>query len=97
MAGLRITHRLAGIASRGHGLQVACFSTSGTLQDSQHFRLVVVGGGCGGTATANMFAKKLGAGNVAIIEPKEVSGRAGEMRQGGGEWRSWGEDATGRG
>ncbi len=47
------------------------FSTSGRNQ-SYHYKLVVLGGGTGGSAVANKYAKKLGVGNVAVIEPSEV-------------------------
>jgi len=46
-------------------------STSSTVLADQHFRLVVVGGGSGGCATVNKFARKLGKGKVALIEPSE--------------------------
>ena len=49
------------------------FSTSANKRDAKSYKLVIAGGGCGGTAAANMFAKKLGRGQVAIIEPKDVS------------------------
>ena len=47
------------------------FSTS-KAHRSYHYKLVVVGGGTGGSAIANKYAKKLGVGNVAVIEPSEV-------------------------
>ena len=37
------------------------------------FKLVVIGGGAGGCSTAAKFASKLGKGNVAVIEPRDVS------------------------
>jgi NADPH-dependent 2,4-dienoyl-CoA reductase/sulfur reductase-like enzyme len=46
-----------------------CFSSSSYLGADQHYRLVVVGGGSGGCATAAKFARKLGKGKVAVIEP----------------------------
>ncbi|MPC08007.1 Sulfide:quinone oxidoreductase, mitochondrial [Portunus trituberculatus] len=36
------------------------------------YKLVVVGGGAGGCATAAKFSSKLGAGSVAVIEPADV-------------------------
>ena len=39
---------------------------------SSSFKLVVIGGGAGGCTAAARFSSKLGAGNVAVIEPKEV-------------------------
>ena len=47
------------------------FSTS-RAHRSYHYNLVVAGGGTGGSAIANKYAKKLGVGNVAVIEPSEV-------------------------
>ena len=37
------------------------------------YKLVVVGGGTGGCATAAKFARKLGKGQVAVVEPSDVS------------------------
>ena len=48
------------------------FSTSNRKYEKKSYKLVVAGGGCGGLATASMFSKALGKGNVAVIEPKEV-------------------------
>ncbi len=47
------------------------FSTT-KLSRSYHYKLVIVGGGTGGSSIANKYAKKLGVGNVAVIEPNEV-------------------------
>lgn len=49
------------------------FSTSTVNAASKNYKLVIVGSGTGGTATANKFARKLGKGAVAVIEPKDVS------------------------
>lgn len=38
---------------------------------SPHFKLLIAGGGSGGTAIASKFAARLGAGNVGIVEPNE--------------------------
>nr|QTJ02331.1 sulfide quinone oxidoreductase 2 [Xenograpsus testudinatus] len=46
------------------------FSTSSKACKS--YKLVVVGGGAGGCATAAKFSSKLGKGNVAVIEPADV-------------------------
>ena len=54
------------------GVQYYSFSTTATNQDKKNYKLLVVGGGCGGLATASMFSKKLGKGNVAVLEPSEV-------------------------
>lgn len=37
------------------------------------YKLVVVGGGSGGCSVAAKFAKKLGKGQVAVIEPAQAS------------------------
>ena len=37
------------------------------------YKLVVVGGGAGGCATAAKFSSKLSQGSVAVIEPADVS------------------------
>ena len=48
-------------------------STVPTYLKKDGYKVVVVGGGCGGMAAAHMFNRKLGAGNVVVIEPKSVS------------------------
>ncbi|KAK4310135.1 hypothetical protein Pmani_018274 [Petrolisthes manimaculis] len=48
----------------------AAFSTSYKVHKS--YKVVVVGGGAGGCATAAKFASKLGQGNVAVIEPADM-------------------------
>ncbi len=53
-----------------HRLCVSNFSTSGFQHDS--YKLLIVGGGCGGSAIANKFANKLGHGRVAVVEPSKV-------------------------
>lgn len=49
------------------------FSTSNRRDENKSYKLLVVGGGCGGLATGSMFSRKLGKGQVAILEPREVS------------------------
>ena len=44
-----------------------------TSNNDASYKLVVVGGGAGGCATAAKFCRYLGKGQVAIIEPSEVS------------------------
>jgi len=51
--------------------QLSLFSTS-QHRDAKSYKLVVVGGGSGGCAAAHMFGRKLGKGNVAIIEPSDT-------------------------
>ena len=48
-------------------------STVPTYLKKDGYKLVIVGGGCGGMAVAHTFNRKLGAGNVVIIEPRSVS------------------------
>lgn len=45
-----------------------------THYNKESYKLVVVGGGTGGCATAARFCRRLGKGNVAVIEPSEVGG-----------------------
>ena len=40
---------------------------------SSSYKCVVLGGGTGGCAMASKMTRKLGAGNVAVIEPNDVS------------------------
>ena len=42
-------------------------------KDAKHYKMVIAGGGTGGTSMASRFAKKFGAGKVAVVEPNEVS------------------------
>nr|QTJ02330.1 sulfide quinone oxidoreductase 1 [Xenograpsus testudinatus] len=51
-------------------LQNGAFSTS--TKACKSYKLVVVGGGAGGCATAAKFSSKLGKGNVAVIEPADM-------------------------
>ena len=39
--------------------------------NSQHFKLLIAGGGTGGASTAHKFANKLGK-EIAVIEPADV-------------------------
>lgn len=48
------------------------FSTATPCAANKHYKLLVVGGGTGGCATASKFASKMGNGQVGIIEPNEV-------------------------
>ena len=47
------------------------FSTS-SISMQRHYKLLVVGGGSGGIAVSKKFAMKLKAGEIGVIEPKEV-------------------------
>jgi len=48
------------------------FSVSAAQQANKAYKLVVVGGGSGGCSVAAKFAKKLGKGQVAVIEPAQT-------------------------
>ncbi|XP_041355810.1 sulfide:quinone oxidoreductase, mitochondrial-like isoform X1 [Gigantopelta aegis] len=52
-------------------LGTKCFSTS-TVRERKSYKLVVVGGGAGGCSTAAKFARKLGKGQIAVIDPAET-------------------------
>jgi ribulose 1,5-bisphosphate synthetase/thiazole synthase len=39
-----------------------------------HFKLVIIGAGCGGLACASKFAKKLSKNEIAIIDKNDVCG-----------------------
>lgn len=47
------------------------FSTSSAQEAEKKYKLLIVGGGTGGTAIANKFSNRLGQGQVAVIEPSE--------------------------
>lgn len=46
---------------------------SNSTKDVKHYKLVVAGGGTGGCSVAARACKKFGKGNVAVIEPADVS------------------------
>lgn len=48
------------------------FSTEG-LKKPKHYKLLIAGGGTGGIATAAKFKSTLKPGEMAIIEPSNVS------------------------
>lgn len=54
-------------------LECAYFSTTQIQHEKKSYKLVIVGGGTGGSAIANKFASKLGKHSVAVIEPSPVS------------------------
>nr|ABR67864.1 sulfide-quinine oxidoreductase [Urechis unicinctus] len=55
------------------GCQVAWFSSSPAReQQEKKYDIVIVGGGCAGSAIANKFAPYLGQGKVAVVEPHET-------------------------
>ena len=49
------------------------FSTSAHREDHKSYKLLIVGGGTAGSAIANKFARKLGKGQLAVLEPSDVS------------------------
>ncbi|KAK7479537.1 hypothetical protein BaRGS_00029254 [Batillaria attramentaria] len=58
-------------SAAGATTTVRTFSLS-QRNDSESYKLVVVGGGSGGCATAAKFCRELGKGNVAVVEPSEI-------------------------
>ncbi|KAK6184652.1 hypothetical protein SNE40_007083 [Patella caerulea] len=48
------------------------FSKSCAKESQKKCRLLVIGGGTGGCSTAAKFVRKLGAGNVTLIEPSDT-------------------------
>ncbi|XP_068204174.1 sulfide:quinone oxidoreductase, mitochondrial-like [Palaemon carinicauda] len=69
MISQRGVHLLTAHGLRG-SLQKAALSTTGANHKS--YKLVVVGGGAGGCATAAKFSSKLGKGQVAVIDPANM-------------------------
>jgi len=62
------------LAPVGRTISAQRFSTA-TVLNNDSYRFVVAGGGAGGLAIASSLAMKYGDGNVAVIEPSEVSVR----------------------
>lgn len=50
-------------------MAIAVFSK----RDKSSYKCVVLGGGTGGCAMAAKMTRKFGAGNVAVVEPSDVS------------------------
>lgn len=48
------------------------YHTSNGLSNKEHYKVVVLGGGCGGIAMGARMKRKVGAEHVAIVEPSEV-------------------------
>ncbi|KAI5100472.1 sulfide:quinone oxidoreductase, mitochondrial [Silurus meridionalis] len=48
------------------------FHTSNGLASKEHYKIVVVGGGSGGISMGARMKRKVGAENVAIVEPSEM-------------------------
>ena len=69
-----VTLRVPLVGLRGQVVKTSCatFSTSGCQNTQKSYKLVVVGGGTGGSLVANKFASKLGENAVAVVEPSEV-------------------------
>lgn len=49
--------------------QTRNFSIENAKLAKDHYKLLVVGGGSGGISTGAKFARKIGAQNVAIVDP----------------------------
>ena len=60
------------LAPVGRTISAQHFSTA-TILNNDSYRFLVAGGGAGGLAIASSLARKYGDGNVAVIEPSEVS------------------------
>ncbi|KAF3688698.1 Sulfide:quinone oxidoreductase, mitochondrial [Channa argus] len=54
------------------GTVVANLHTSSHASAKQHYKMLVLGGGCGGIAMSARMKRLLGAENVAFVEPSEV-------------------------
>lgn len=48
------------------------FHTSGGLSAKEHYKFLVLGGGSGGITMGARMKRKVGAEQVAIVEPSEV-------------------------
>ena len=77
---------LASVVSCSRARLFACFLRLGSQQASplqlhtgasltakSHYEVLVLGGGSGGISMATRMKRKVGAENVAIVEPSEVS------------------------
>ncbi|XP_070178657.1 sulfide:quinone oxidoreductase, mitochondrial-like [Littorina saxatilis] len=69
--GLWFRSSLGQLAGQGNVSQIVKRSLSRTHNVLSIYKLVVVGGGAGGCATAAYFGREMGKGHVAIIEPSE--------------------------
>ena len=49
------------------------FHTTNRTASKEHVKILVLGGGSGGVAMGARMKRKVGAENVAIVEPSEVS------------------------
>lgn len=69
-------HRLrrrsfAGVATSA--VHTGSLHTSSRACDKQHYKMLVLGGGSGGVAMSARMKRMLGAENVAVVEPSQVS------------------------
>ncbi|XP_048419071.1 sulfide:quinone oxidoreductase, mitochondrial isoform X3 [Stegostoma tigrinum] len=71
MTALQVLSKLCrpGLQAYSTGVRKFCLSPNGASQS--HFDVLVVGGGTGGITMSARLKRKVGAGNVAIIEPSE--------------------------
>lgn len=58
--------------SRAFSVLNSQIHTSCGLASKDHYKVLVLGGGSGGIAMASRIKRKVGAENVAIVEPSEV-------------------------
>lgn len=54
-------------------LRARCLHTTPVQEADKAYKFVVVGAGTGGLAVSSALGRKFGAGNVAVVEPSEVS------------------------
>ena len=52
-------------------LQVTAFSTTSRKNEARSYKMLIVGGGSGGSAIANKFSSKFGK-DLCVLEPSEV-------------------------
>ena len=67
--GLKLTPKSRSLLYLAHK---RCIGTTSAKLENYRYRFAVVGGGCGGTATAARPTEKYGKGNVIVIEPSSV-------------------------
>lgn len=63
-------HRLKQCHSIGVG--IANLHTSNRASAKEHYKMLVLGGGSGGIAMSARMKRKMGAENVAVVEPSEA-------------------------
>lgn len=54
------------------GIGIYHFHTSGPASSKEHYKMLVLGGGSAGITMSARMKRKLGADNVAVVEPSEI-------------------------